>query len=87
MTSLLTRIYPAGMHLRYLHGTFGANRAIAIRVIVIIFGLFIYLRYAKKNTVLQSIDNLSDSFTIDERIEQLIFDNVSCSKYPFNRKI
>jgi uncharacterized protein YhhL (DUF1145 family) len=48
MTSLLTRIYPAGMHLRYLHGTFGANRAIAIRVIVIIFGIFIYLRYAKK---------------------------------------
>jgi len=26
-----------------------------------------------KNTVLQSIDNLSDSFTIDELIEQLIF--------------
>lgn len=25
-----------------------------------------------KNTVLQSIDNLSDSFTIDELIEQLI---------------
>jgi hypothetical protein len=40
-----------------------------------------------KNTVLQSIDNLSDSFTIDELIEQLIFDNVSCSKYPFTGKI
>ena len=26
-----------------------------------------------KNTVMQSIDNLSDSFTIDELIEQLIF--------------
>ncbi len=26
-----------------------------------------------KNTVMQSIDNLPDSFTIDELIEQLIF--------------
>lgn len=43
-------------------------------MIVIIFACNLkFKKMLTKNTVIQSIDNLPNSFTIDELIEQLIF--------------